>query len=100
MIDLLPPSRHDPRGLHGTVWNQFDDAPYDLPLAESLSLASYAAGPPVTAYVEHAAVGGSLPEIPLFLHSDRYVLVPLEATYQAAYRGVPAFGRDVLEGHR
>jgi hypothetical protein len=23
--------------------------------------------------------------------------VPLEATYQAAYRGVPAFGRNVLE---
>jgi hypothetical protein len=22
LIDLLPPSRHDPRGLHGAVWNQ------------------------------------------------------------------------------
>jgi len=100
LIDLLPPFRHDPRGLHGTVWNQFDEAPYDLPVAEPLTLASYVAGPPVTAYVEHAAVGGSLPEMPLFLHSDRYILVPLEATYSAAYRGVPAFWRDVLQGHR
>jgi hypothetical protein len=36
----------------------------------------------------------------LFLSADRYVPVPLEATYQAAYRGVPAYWRDVLEGHR
>jgi hypothetical protein len=98
LIDLLPPSRHDPSGLHATVWDQFADAPYDLPVAEPLTLASYAAGPPVTAYVEHAAIGGSLPEMPLFLHSERYILVPLEATYQSAYRGVPAFWRDVLEG--
>jgi len=82
------------------VWNQFDEAPYDLPIAEPLTLASYSAGPPVTAYVEHAAVGGSSPEMPLFLHSDRYILVPLEATYQTAYRGVPAFWRDALEGCR
>jgi hypothetical protein len=97
LIDLLPPGRHDPRGLHGTVWNQFDDAPYDLPIAEPLTLASYAAGPPVTAYLEHAMVGAALPEMPLFLHPDRYIVVPLEATYEAAYRGVPAFWREVLE---
>ncbi|MFI5455061.1 MAG: hypothetical protein ACHRXM_06380 [Isosphaerales bacterium] len=33
----------------------------------------------------------------LFLDSDFYINIPLEATYQAAYRGVPAFWRDVLE---
>jgi hypothetical protein len=98
LIDLLPPGRHDPRGLHAAVWNQFDEAPYDLPVAEPLTLAAYTAGPPVKAYLEHLAVGGLLPEMPLFLHSDRYIPVPLEATYQAAYRGVPAFWRDVLEG--
>jgi hypothetical protein len=100
LLDLLPPGRHDPRGLHGAVWNQFDEAPYDLPVAELLTAASYAAGPPVKAYLEHFAVGGGLPDMPLFLHSDRYIPVPLEATYQAAYRGVPAFWRDVLEGRR
>jgi hypothetical protein len=35
--------------------------------------------------------------MPLFLHAERYVSVPLETTYQAAYRGVPAFWRAVLE---
>jgi hypothetical protein len=34
----------------------------------------------------------------LFLRPDRYVQVPLEPTYQAAFRGMPAFWRDVLEG--
>jgi hypothetical protein len=36
--------------------------------------------------------------MPLFLRPDRYVNVPLESTYQAAYRGLPAFWQDVLEG--
>jgi hypothetical protein len=100
LIDLLPPGRHDPRGLHAVVWSQFDEAPYDLPVAEPLTLASYAAGPPVKAYLEHLALGGAMPAMPLFLHSERYIPVPLEATYQAAYRGVPAFWRDVVEGRR
>ncbi|HJT79236.1 MAG TPA: DUF4058 family protein [Gemmataceae bacterium] len=98
LIDLLPPGRHDPRGLHAAVWGQFDEAPYDLPVAEPLTLAAYTAGAPVKAYMEHLAIGGLLPEMPLFLRSDRYIPVPLEATYQAAYRGVPAFWQDVLEG--
>lgn len=100
LLDLLPPGRHDPRGLHGAVWNQYDEGPYDLPVAEQLTVASYSAGTPVKAYLEHFAIGGALPDMPLFLSSERYILVPLETTYQAAYRGVPAFWRDVLEGRR
>lgn len=100
LLDLLPPGRHDPRGMHGAVWNYFDEGPYDLPVAEPLTMASYVAGPPVRAYLEHRAVGGTLPDMPLFLHAERYIPVPLEATYQAAYRGVPAFWRNVLEGRQ
>ena len=98
LLDLLPPGRLDPRGLHGAVWNQFDEGPYDLPVAELLTLASFNAGPQVKAFLEHLAVGGTLAEMPLFLHAERYVPVPLEATYQAGYLGVPAFWRNVLEG--
>ncbi len=100
LLDLFLPGRHDPRGMHGVVWNEFDDASYDLPVTESLTVASYAAGPPVEAYLEHLAFGGTLPDMPLFLHSDRYIQLPLEATYQAAYRGVPLIWRDVLEGRQ
>jgi hypothetical protein len=100
LLDLLPPGRHDPRGMHGAVWNYFDEGPYDLPVTEPLTMASYTAGPPVKAFLEHRAVGDSLPDMPLFLRPEHYIPVPLEATYHAAYRGVPAFWRDVLEGRR
>lgn len=34
---------------------------------------------------------------PLFLQSDRYIQVPLEQTYQLAFRGLPAYWREVLQ---
>ena len=100
LVDLFPPGPHDPFGMHGAVVQRLEqsDEPYDLPADEPLTLAGYAAGPRVDIYLEHLAVGAALPEMPLFLRPDRYVNVPLEATYQAAYRGMPAFWRDVLEG--
>jgi Protein of unknown function (DUF4058) len=100
LVDLFPPGSHDPQGMHGAVLSRLEqsDEPYDLPADEPLTLASYAAGPRVEIYTEHLAVGFALPEMPLFLRPDRYVNVPLEPTYQTAYRGMPAFWRDVLEG--
>jgi hypothetical protein len=102
VVDLLPPGPHDPCGMHGVILQHLSqsDEPYDLPEGEPLTLAGYAAGPKVEVYLEHLAVGAALPEMPLFLRPDRYVNVPLEATYQAAYQGMPAFWREVLEGRR
>jgi hypothetical protein len=65
-----------------------------------LTLASYMAGPLPEAYLEFVAVGDALPAMPLFLDLRAYVSVPLEPTYLAAYRGVPEFWRDVLEGRQ
>ena len=99
LLDLFPPGRHDPRGMHGVIrqcLDQSDDL-YDLPAAKPLTLASYAAAPQVDIYLEHLAVGNSLPDMPLFLRPDCYVNVPLEPTYVATYRGVPGFWRDVPE---
>jgi hypothetical protein len=98
--DLFPPGLHDPRGMHGAVWERFDDEPYEAPAGEPLCFASYVAGPRPVAYLEHLAVGAPLPQMPLFLNPDRYIYIPLEATYQAAFRGLPAFWRDVLEGRQ
>jgi hypothetical protein len=50
----------------------------------------------VDVFLEHVAVGAPLPDMPL-LRPNRDVNVPLESTYQAAYRGLPAFWRNVLE---
>lgn len=100
VVDLFPPGSHDPQGMHGVIQQHLNDfeEPYDLPVDEPLTLASYVAGARVDAYLEHVAVGEVLPDMPLFLRPDRYVNLPLEMTYQEAYRGMPAFWRDVLEG--
>lgn len=100
LVDLFPPASHDPYGMHGVILQRLEqsDEPYDLPADEPLTLASYAAGEGVDMFVEHVAVGAPLPEMALFLRPDRYIEVPLEQTYQAAYQGMPAFWRDVLEG--
>jgi hypothetical protein len=100
LVDLFPPGLHDPQSMHGAVLQRLEqsDTEYDLPNAESRTLASYVAGPRVDVYLSHPAPGDPLPDMPLFLRPDRYVNVPLEATYQTAYRGMPAFWRDVLEG--
>lgn len=100
LIDLFPPGPHDPQAMHNIVWQCLD--PFaelcDLPDNKPLTLAAYAAEVPVEAYWEPFAVGTALSDMPLFLRPDRYINVPLEATYQEAYRGVPSFWRNVLEG--
>lgn len=100
LVDLLPPGPHDPHGMHDVIQqrlNPFEET-YDLPADEPLTLASYVAEPRIEVYLEHLAVGSVLPDMPLFLRPDRYINLPLETTYQEAYRGMPAFWRDVLEG--
>jgi hypothetical protein len=100
LVDLFPPGTHAPYGMHGAIEQQLDPLiePDAVPAEEPLTLASYAAGPRVEIYLEHVAVGAALPDMPLFLRPDRYIEVPLEATYLAAYRGLPAYWRNVLEG--
>jgi hypothetical protein len=100
VVDLFPPGPRDPYGLHGVIHQRMEqsDEPYDLPADEPLTLASYVAGPRVDAYLEHVGVGAPLPEMPLFIRPDRYVNVPLEATYSSAFEGMPAFWKAVLEG--
>jgi hypothetical protein len=86
--------------MHGIIRQRLEqsDQPYDLPADEPLTLASYAAGPHVDVYLEHLAVKDALPDMPLFIRPDRYINVPLESTYEAAYQGMPGFWRQILEG--
>lgn len=98
ILDLLPPGPRDRQGIHGAVWEEIANDSFRLPADKPLTLASYDAGPPVTAYVEPVAVGDVLPDRPLFLQPGGHVTVPLEATYQTAYQSVPQRWRRVLEG--
>jgi hypothetical protein len=97
LIDLFPPGPRDPNGIHGAIWVEVCDDSFVLAPEEPLTLAAYSAGSPKRAYVEPTAVGSELIEMPLFLEPDIYVNVPLEATYQAAYRGVPRRWQQVLD---
>lgn len=97
LVDLFPPTAHDPHGMHGAIWERLGDTAGDLPRGEPLILASYVADTPVTAYLERLSVGSPLPEMPLFLNPDYYINVPLEATYQATWRGTAEPWRRVLE---
>ena len=97
LIDLFPPGSRDPHGVHAAVWDEVCGGDYIAPADKPLTLASYEAGNVPTAWVEPVAVGDVLPDVPLFLAPGWYVNVPLEATYQAAYRGVPQRWKAVLE---
>lgn len=93
VIDLHPSGKHDPDGLHAAFWGTTPTVTGGQPL----SLAAYRADTSPTAYFEPIAVGDTLPDMPLFLTPDRYVNVPLESTYQTAWRGVPNRWKQVLE---
>jgi hypothetical protein len=97
ILDLNPPGPRDPQGIHGAIWAEISDECYTAPPDKPLTLAAYSAGQIKRAFVQPLAVGDDLPGMPLFREAEAYVNVPLEATYQAAYRGVPARWRRVLE---
>ncbi|MBI4601592.1 MAG: DUF4058 family protein [Planctomycetes bacterium] len=98
VIDLHPASAHDPRGMHGKIWEQYDEGGYLPPATKPLTAASYAVNGVPEAFVEPLAVGDKLPEMPLFLDPRSYVNLPLEPTYQAAFRGLPKHLQALLEG--
>ncbi len=99
LLDLLPLTKHAPGGIHGAVWSTFDATPYRIPEGAPLALVSYVRrGEETEAYLEPVAVGQTLSDMPLFLNRERYVNVPVEATYMTAYRGLPAYWRGVIEG--
>ena len=97
IVDLFPPSKRDPQGIHKLIWDRVQDSPYELPQGKPLTLAAYSAGPALEGYVENVGVGDVLPDMPVFLTPDRYVPCPLEATYQAAWSVFPKALRAPLE---
>lgn len=97
VVDLFPPSRRDAQGIHRAIWEEMHDTNFKLPAGKPLTLAAYAAGLVITAYVEPMAVGDVMPDMPLFLEPDRHVLTPLEETYQAAWNDLPEQIRDLFE---
>ena len=99
VLDLHPPTPRDLRGVHAQFWEQhFGDASAPgVDKQHPLGMAAYRSSLRPTAYFEPIAVGDMLIDMPVFLTPDRYVNLPLEATYQEAWRGVPGRWRRVIE---
>ena len=97
IVDLFPPGRRDPQGIHKVIWDRIRDEPFQLPPDKPLTLAAYAVGSEIVAYVEPVAVGDPLSDMPIFLTGDHYVPCPLESTYQTAWSQFPAPLKGPLE---
>jgi hypothetical protein len=96
IVDVFPPGPRDPHGIHRVIWEEGREGDFALPADAPLTCVAYMGGPCPEVFLEPVAVAGPLPEMPLFLTTETYVPVPLEATYQAAWEAVPAYWRDVL----
>jgi hypothetical protein len=97
ILDLLPPTRRDPSGIHAAIWEALTDEEYQAPPGKPLTVAAYEADAAVRAFIEAVAVGDTLPEMPLFLRPGGHVPVALESTYMSAWEAVPRRWRIVIE---
>jgi hypothetical protein len=97
VIDLFPPSPRDPFGLHKAIWDELQEEPFEIPKEHRACLVGYDAGDPITAYIETVGLGQPLPEMPLFLEPQEHILVPLEETYETAWRMTPEAIHELIE---
>jgi hypothetical protein len=97
IVDLFPPGPRDPQGIHKVIWDRIRDEPFELPSDKRLTFVAYASGTETVAYIEPVAVGDPLPDMPIFLAPDRYVMCPLESTYRSTWDVFPAVLRGPLE---
>jgi hypothetical protein len=97
ILDLHPPCKRVPHGIHAAIWEEITGEESATPPAKPFTLAAYETALTVRSYVAAVAVGEALPEMPLFLEPGAHVDVPLEDTYRAAFAAVPRRWRRVLE---
>ncbi len=97
VVDLFPPTKCDPFGIHKAIWDEFVKEDFDLPVDKQLLLAAYEAALAPTAYVEPVSAGDKLPTMPLFLKPEIYVHAPLETSYQTTWADFPTPMKRLLE---
>lgn len=91
VVDILPPNSATPHGMHSAIWSVVDPermTPH-LPPDRPMVVAGYRAEPKPVAYLNYAAVGRPIPAGPLYLDRERFVEVPLEATYTQTFDRQP-----------
>ncbi|MBX3399362.1 MAG: DUF4058 family protein [Gemmataceae bacterium] len=99
VVDILPPSRSTPNGMHAAIWRSLDrDATVESPPEDRpFLIASYRAERKPIAYINSIAVDQKLPQGPIYIDSTRYVELPLEASYMETFRRLPKFLKTKLE---
>ncbi len=98
MIDLFPPTPRDPHGIHKAIWDELHEEPFELPKDKPLTVAAYAAGVAITAYVEPIGVNDLLPAMPLYLEPGLYIPAPLEETYRRTWEKCPEEMKEIVQG--
>jgi hypothetical protein len=66
--------------IHAAICGELSDEPFELPKDKPQTMAAYQVEPIKTACVEAIAVGGPLPDMPLYLYGECGIEVPLEET--------------------
>ncbi|MBI4604199.1 MAG: DUF4058 family protein [Planctomycetes bacterium] len=100
MLDLHDPTNLVPRGFHILIADDLGHEASQPPADRPLSAVTYQVldGGAVRAHFVPLKVGDSMPEMPVFLTLHEFLRLPLEATYNEAYRSVPWKFREALEG--
>lgn len=96
IVDLFPPSRRDPLGVHQAILDEISDQSFTPPPEKPLTLVSYQVADEIIAHIEPVALGDAMPNMPLFINREAHVLVPLESTYQTAWQRSPKPLRDLV----
>ena len=96
IVDPFPPGPRDPNGVHAAIWGQVQDDSFHLPADQPLTAVAYECDLTTRAYIETMAVGQTLPDMPMFLEPNGWIMVPLEATYATAFAVLPKRWQAVL----
>jgi hypothetical protein len=89
VVDVQGPGALDPQGLHPLIWDELGAPAEEYVAAQPLAVVSYRAGNQPQALLQHFGCGEEIPTMPLFVHEDWYVPLPLEMSYLATWARYP-----------
>jgi len=98
VLDVQVPTTQVRVGFHALICDAMGQDPPEAPQGHDRQVVSYqvrSSGYP-RAYVAQLKVGSPLPDLPLFVLPDKFLSLPLEATYGAAYASLARKFQEAL----